>query len=436
MIINYIYMSTEQEAEEHSKIPGNWLVANIEQFIGWPTKKQIIIFRGVKLLVLPELPDTYPGLALRKSETSEDPVRLINDFLSSLVWKEHRPISVKYWSGGGLPYVMGKDRLASFISPKFRIEYLQDPSDKKTRLALAFYREALTLNHKAYSFLSYYKIINLRFPESSKQMEWVNSEILKLADPELQKILSQIPQKDKGNYLYVSCRCAIAHAGIDPVVDPDNQDDIKRLSNELPLIKYLSEQIIENEYGVKSSRTIYTEHKYETFGIREIIGEDNIKKLINNDPALSSIQTPERISIRLWGRSHIDCYEKMKIVRISNNAGIIAFDCSTEDELLVVRICFDLNIDKILFDIENGIFIGNDGSAISAKYVAEYFVFKKEYYLNGILEVWDEVENKCLAWADSFIPTNIDVAGTIKNFDHLIEEYNLLYRKRTEEAAT
>lgn len=52
------------------------------------------------------------------------------------------------------------------------------------------------------------------------------------------------------NYLYESGRCAIAHAYSEPVVNPENAEDLERLELDLPLMKELAEFAIKSEYGV------------------------------------------------------------------------------------------------------------------------------------------------------------------------------------------
>ena len=53
--------------------------------------------------------------------------------------------------------------------------------------------------------------------------------------------------KDFGEYIYVSCRCAVAHAGqIENTVNPDDIDDYTRITKDLPLIKEVAKDIIKS----------------------------------------------------------------------------------------------------------------------------------------------------------------------------------------------
>ena len=52
---------------------------------------------------------------------------------------------------------------------------------------------------------------------------------------------------DFGDYIYVSCRCAVAHAGqIDSTVNPDDIDDYRRITEDLPLIQEIAKNIIKS----------------------------------------------------------------------------------------------------------------------------------------------------------------------------------------------
>ena len=58
---------------------------------------------------------------------------------------------------------------------------------------------------------------------------------------------------DVAAYLYESGRCAVAHAHSDPIVDPDDFSDLRRLSEDMWIIKAVAEFLIENELHVSRS---------------------------------------------------------------------------------------------------------------------------------------------------------------------------------------
>jgi hypothetical protein len=58
---------------------------------------------------------------------------------------------------------------------------------------------------------------------------------------------------DISKYLYESGRCAIAHAYADPIIDPDDVSDLRRLSEDLYIVKEIAEHLIDSELKVSRS---------------------------------------------------------------------------------------------------------------------------------------------------------------------------------------
>lgn len=82
--------------------------------------------------------------------------------------------------------------------------------------------------------------------------DWINKTIPLLTDSKAKERISQLASKEEdiGAYLYESGRCAVAHASVDPVVDPDNPNDFLRLSADMPVARALAEYLMENELGL------------------------------------------------------------------------------------------------------------------------------------------------------------------------------------------
>jgi len=68
-------------------------------------------------------------------------------------------------SGGGFRIRIGRSNVHGVqVVGRWRAEYLREPATDEERLALALYREALALEHLSapYSFLGFFKILNIR----------------------------------------------------------------------------------------------------------------------------------------------------------------------------------------------------------------------------------------------------------------------------------
>jgi hypothetical protein len=340
-------------------------------------------------------------------------------FLSSLAWSKGRAIRVAYWTGGGRPYRMGHTGFRSPRSRSFRITYLPDPQNHNARLALAFYREAMGLDHVAYSFLSFYKVINLRYKNGEKQKAWIFNALLKVDAREAKERLGELQKQetDIPDYLYNSCRCAIAHAGVTPTVDPEDFEDIKRLQADLPLIRNLVEILIEEEYSIKRSSSIWREHLYELSGFKNIFGAELCSKLKNGGSEFShNIAMPKALSIRLWDKDHFPALEKLTPELRQAVDGIVILDARSENG--VINACIILNFleERLILHPVNGFQLQDDGSVLAAEQIADVQKFLGCYWGNGALEVWDPQSNKCLGRCDPFIPTNVDLGATIESF--------------------
>ena len=69
------------------------------------------------------------------------------------------------------------------------------------------------------------------------------------------KRIKEIENKegDAAVYLYKSGRCAVAHAFTDPIVDPDDVTDLYRLSEDLWLMRNLTNYLIKKNFGIEQS---------------------------------------------------------------------------------------------------------------------------------------------------------------------------------------
>jgi hypothetical protein len=251
---------------------------------------------------------------------------IISHFLSSLAWVERHGASVEYWTGGNLPRPMGGRPRHPTYTQKFYRPYLPDTSEQRARWALAFYREGLTLNHVAYQILSFFKILNIFLPTGSEQQGWINGHVEDVQGGEATKRVSAIRREhgDIGEYLYSSGRCAIAHAGETPTADPENPTDIRRLGEDLPLVRALAEVAIEKEFGIKSASTVYREHLYELEGLRDVVRAprvERIKTLAQIGPGDWPILP--RLSFRLAFHDPYQPLERMNARIIKIDQGIV-----------------------------------------------------------------------------------------------------------------
>lgn len=424
--------------EEYRHIKGHWLVANVEQSIGWPKKDTIVKFRGYDILLISPSNENYAGAAIQYGgliKADEAQLVLMN-FLSSLAWSREGVIRVPHWIGGSLPQVMGKGPLANVFCEKLSLRYLPAPSDKNACIALALFREGMSLDHVAYKFLSFYKIINLRWRSPQDQKKWISEKLNLIENHEAKKRLNELKQSESeiANYLYVSGRCAVAHAGIDPYIDPENVEDSRRLYADLPIIKELAKIMIEQEYGIKTMRTIYEEHLYELEGFRDLLGSKLVDRL-KQKPFLCDVEIPKlpRLSLRIHDHEIFPALEGLnpEVQQVINGQVILA--CQSDDKLFQVLLVLNFADERLQIDPEGGFYLRDDGSTKVMERAASIWRFKRAYYANGELEVWDCNKNLILGYCDPFIPTNIDLTTTLGNFERFTEQCAMEADRRRQE---
>ena len=102
----YIRTGNSEEAAAYAKSKGHWMVANLQQSIGWNQKSVTIEYAGQKFLLLPEDEQHFPAIAtLGEAETAR---RAILEFASALAWSSGGAITVEQWSGGNGLYRASK----------------------------------------------------------------------------------------------------------------------------------------------------------------------------------------------------------------------------------------------------------------------------------------------------------------------------------------
>jgi len=187
---------------------------------------------------------------------------IINRFLSALGWKNDEPAINHYgWSGNLVIVPVPRHRIPYGYSPSALFpNEIYEITNKKAKLAVALYREARSLDNIPFQFLSYFKIVNIFWNDKTKNgkndlIEGLRATLPDIKEKDCIKRIKEIQKKegDVAYYLYKSGRCAVAHAFVNPIVDPDDVTDIRRLSEDLWLIRNLAAYLIMKNFGIEQS---------------------------------------------------------------------------------------------------------------------------------------------------------------------------------------
>ena len=323
------------------------------------------------------------------------------------------------------------------VTSHFDYHYLPDATDQKTRWALAFYREGLSIHLVPYAFLSFYKIINIVHDGGAKQKGWINANVVAAASaarhPDAKRRQQELSAAgtDIGEYLYESGRCAVAHAGQGPTVDPENPADLKRLAEDMAILKALAAFAIETEFKIKSAGTVYKEHLYELQGFRSLFGDALTQRLKNREP-VGAADLPEIPKLHI-GLHNEDVYRPLADLTPKPaviDSGVISLDCVSADGRTRMLLELDFPEERLRTDIIGGLISFDDGSESAARDAATVAAFRRAYFANGKLIV-KRVDNEALMGrCDAFLPTNVNMRATLRNFDAVIAQLTRLAEAR------
>jgi len=247
----------EKWREKFAKYPGQLEFA-IDTHLRFDDVEEVWFdFRGKILRWINQTENRHAILIIPVSNRNSDKeeYELAMRFLSRLAFDTDIPMNVITSVGCQArfyPMLHQPKRMGGIVYPSdynINIKHLESSSDKQD-LAYAFYKEGLNSSSVYYSFLSFYKIIQLAFGENANNItNWINNNLDKIGYPGTSERIKEI-KNEKGNvvdYLFHSGRCAIAHVKNDPIADPDNPKDCLRLTKDLPIVKGLSHYAIESE---------------------------------------------------------------------------------------------------------------------------------------------------------------------------------------------
>lgn len=230
-----------------------WTNFGVSGQCGWPDRQLEVTFDNYRFVLMPRTKENSASIHVEThSADGLAEMTAINRFLSVISWSYKGSLEANEY--GSVSRILGAvpaTNLAQTINPYFLIRWNPLP-DSKQRLAVALYREALSVNSLPYQFLGFFKIINISYKSGPEQVQWIRATLPKLNYIPAQERLAtlQHSQLDIAQYLYESGRCAVAHTFADPLVDPDDLTDLRRLSADLDVIRALAEHLIEHELHV------------------------------------------------------------------------------------------------------------------------------------------------------------------------------------------
>lgn len=403
-----------REANEGLGKSGDWLFINLRPRMAWPIRAQVIEFEEHEIWLLPITRDAKPGLAARNSRLDRDATLAMLYRLTSLIswYKDDGVIVTNHGGGSPMLPAYGKDNDNHIILPDtFDFHRMPPVTDDKGKLAIALMREGRGLTHPAYSFLTFYRVLECAIADGRQRSKWIEDNVKNLTRGRTAEALEQLglsDPRDIGLHIFNSGRNAVAHARGDPIANPDDPIEYQRLQRERPIIEGLASLAIEKILGIKTSHTIYREHLYELEGWKARFGKDLIEIISNNekiDP-LTTIDLPE-INVRLRLSEAFEPLENMSPLGwdVHESQAVVQFQ--SQDGFVSMTFLLDFRNERLVFPLENGIRFEDDGSAAAAQTAKSIVKFNHDYNANGELQIWDAETDTLMSRLEAFIPVNV-----------------------------
>lgn len=191
---------------------------------------------------------------------------LVRRFMSSLAWQHRTGVEERcHHVSSGMMRLEGSMRYAPHIGGPGYNWPTWSPQDPRQRLAQSLYREAMTVNSLPYRFLGLFKVLEVAAPTAAGRKRLIREATARLDGAARHASIAQgalarrnqllaMGEKPE-DWLYKTCRCAIAHAAVRPVLDPDAVDDTRRLEGDSQLMQAIAESVMVHDLGLISQAT-------------------------------------------------------------------------------------------------------------------------------------------------------------------------------------
>jgi len=238
-----------------------FLNVGVDTQVSWPKQEMLVRFGRCQLVLMPKTKDHTQSVHvdLRANRlTDREALTIVNRFLSILTWcGDQFAVMQGGWSGNPVPVAVPRRNLAFATSTGWLFDR-QIPSSDETRRALALYREGRNAEETAlvsYAVLSYFKIIEIRYPDGPRAKRWIAKRLAVLGasphdDPRLMQFFKDCGSEAPQDYIYTACRVAVAHASVKRPSDADDMAEIARLHSASDVLRLLARLMVSEELGV------------------------------------------------------------------------------------------------------------------------------------------------------------------------------------------
>ena len=245
------------------KPSSHFLNIGVDNQVTWPRTETLIEFDRYTFVLMPKTKDhvqsihvdlTANKLSMQEAHT------VINRFLSLMTWCDDQyAIAQDGWAGNPVPVAVPKRNLA--FTTTYQWVFNRDiPASDEVQRALALYREGRNAEQNymvGYAVLSYFKVLEVRYPEGKFIKPWIAAKFPLFQggsdDDRVAALLKASGGETVEDYLWKACRVAVAHVREKHPSDPDSALELRRLHNAAGIMRRLARYFIREELGVSES---------------------------------------------------------------------------------------------------------------------------------------------------------------------------------------
>ena len=128
-----------------------------------------------------------------------------------------------------------------------------------------------------------------------------------------------------------------------------------------------------------------------------------------------------KLSVRIRDKEKYQAFDRLCPTIVGVKDGCVYVRCDSIDGLVALVFGLNFHSERIEFNAQGGVAIGDDGSPQAARIGLDDLRFFREHICNGELEIWNADKEVLLGRTDPMIPINVYLRGTIQNLDRAQE---------------
>ena len=385
------------QAKLKSKI--GWLTVGVASSIAWPQDDIWVLYDGHE----------YVLRGTKSSDRNPSPcisTPCAQDEMDTVMRRMYLFSSVVGWFKGGYVDVTGhvwatapilygsRETFTTMLDGGryFSCNYMPVVENDQIRKALAFFREGRRLRfvHEAYSFLSFFKVIESQF-SGNDRVAWIGGN-LDCLDGDAGKRVAELRSQgvDVSKHLWDSGRCAVAHAGLNgAIIDPDIPADRRRIADDLDVMAGLAYHYLKVNAGLPDERELY-KSRDRTQPWHKLLPAEKLKTLqaggsVSDDSALGRLRE-NKVSVRLWPNDAPECLRDMRLIAEGYEPGVLTFFAVNERETVFLYFAMDLCRGRMHTLVEES-GIASQFSEVTEADVEHYTRYFHSVIGNGLVEL-------------------------------------------------